>query len=412
MPISGGQKILTNLTLAAAALMLPVAASAQAAFTAYVSPQYEYNSNVFDLSPGQAVLGTSDTRHGDSDFVSRGGLIGDYLISRQDFYVNLDAANFKYQHFTELDRNEYAADAGWRWVLTRDLTGTIDVSRTRFMVPFSAQLTQTDELVLETVQKENAAVQYQFNPDWRIDASVFRRREDAPVPTAEELNLTDTAFSTTFTYTRNARLTGGVNFVYDTGKYDQGVENLSPTYHEISVSGVANYAAKGLSSFSGLLGYTKRSSLTGTNDVSSVTGALEYKRALTGKTSMDLSVSRSVNANITNVGSEVDTVAGGSLTWQATYKLNVSLAYNWTNRYLPGQNGSPAQPLVVGGNRTDNTQFVGLNMDYQILRWLDIKPYFNYQTRSSNALDGDYNATVVGVTVTAKYSRGAPSGAR
>jgi len=144
----------------------------------------------------------------------------------------------------------------------------------------------------------------------------------------------------------------------------------------------------------------------------SVTGALEYKRQLTGKTGMDLSISRSVNANITNTGSEVDTVVGGSLTWQATYKLNVALAYSWTNRYLPDQNGSPSQFVVVGGNRTDNTQYVGLNMDYQILRWLDIKPYLNYQTRSSNAQFGAYNASVVGVTVTAKYSRGVPVGAR
>ena len=398
--------------MAAAAGLLPMAALAQASFTAYVSPQYEYNSNVFDLTAGVPVVGTNDTRHGDSDLVSRGGLIGDYLAGRQDFYLNIDAANYKYQHFTELDRDEYAADVGWRWVVIRDLTGTFDVSRTKFMVPFSALLTQTGQLVLETVQKESAALQYQFNPDWRIDESVFRRREEAPVPDAPQLNLTDTSVSTTLTYTRNARLTGGANFTYDTGKYDQGVANLSPTYHEISVSGVANYAAKGLSSFSGLLGYTKRSSLTGTNDVSSVTGALEYKRQLTGKTGMDLSISRSVNANITNTGSEVDTVVGGSLNWQATYKLNVALAYSWTNRYLPDQNGSPTQFVVVGGNRTDNTQFVGLNMDYQILRWLDIKPYFNYQTRSSNAQFGDYNASVVGVTVTAKYSRGVPVAAR
>ena len=398
--------------MTAAAVLLPMAAMAQAAFTAYVSPQYEYNTNVFDLSAGVPVTGTNDTRHGDSDLVSRGGLIGDYLAGRQDFYVNIDAANYKYQHFTELDRDEYAAAAGWRWVVVRDLTGTFDVSRTKFMVPFSALLTQTGQLVLETVQKESAAVQYQFNPDWRIDGSVFRRREEAPIPNAPQLNLTDTAVSTTLTYTRNARLTGGANFTYDTGKYDQGVANLAPNYHEISVSGVANYAAKGLSSFSGLLGYTKRSSLTGTNDVSSVTGSLEYKRQLTGKTSMDLNISRSVNANITNTGSEVDTMVGGSLTWQATYKLSAALAYSWTNRYLPDQNGLPGEQIQVGGSRTDNTQYVGLNLDYQILRWLDIKPYFNYQTRSSNAQFGDYNATVVGVTVTAKYSRGTPVAAR
>jgi hypothetical protein len=413
VPTPRGSRIQIGLALAAAsAALLPTAAFAQAAFTAYVSPQYEYNSNVFDLPAGVAVLGTTDTRHADTDLVSRGGLISDYLISRQDFYANIDVAHFKYQHFSELDRDEYSVDAGWRWVLSRDLTGTLDVSRTKFMVPFSALLNQTGTLVLETVQKETASAQYQFNPDWRIDGSVFTRTEDAPVPDAPQLNLKDTSVSTTLTYTRNARLTGGANFVYDTGRYEEGVANLAPNYHEISLSGVANYAAKGLSSFSGLLGYTKRTSLTGTNDVSSVTGSFDYKRLLTGKTSMDLSISRSVNANITNTGSEVDTIVGGSLNWQATYKLNVALAYSWTNRYLPDQNGSSGAFVVVGGNRTDNTQYVGLNVDYQILRWLDIKPYCNYQMRSSNAQFGNYNATVVGVTVTAKYSRGVAATAR
>jgi hypothetical protein len=391
----------------AANLLLPVAAFAQSTLSVYASPQYEYSTNVYFLPSGTPVPGTTDTRHGDGYVVYRGGFNADYQVSEQDFFVHLDAADYQYQHFTQLNRDEYQADAGWRWWLSRDLTGSFDVSRSRSMLPFSSLLQEQDTPVLQTAQKEAATVKYQFNPDWRVDGSVSENKTTSPVPAAALLNLKETSLSTMLTYTQNVRLTGGGRVTYVSGQYEDGVTSLAPTYHEIELAGVANYAAKGLSSFSGALGYTRRSSTSGFNSVSSVTGSLDYKRELTGKTSMDLSLTRAVNSNISNTGSEVDTTAAGSLKWQATYKIGVSLGYSWTQRFLPGQNGSATALVDIGPDRTDHQQYAFLNVDYQVLRWLVVRPYANFQTRSSNALDGTYNATIVGIVVTGTYGRGA-----
>jgi hypothetical protein len=388
-------------------ILMPLAAFAQNALSVYASPSYEYNSNVFYLPSGTPVPGTTDTRHGDGYVVYRGGLNEDYQLSEQDFFIRLGAADYKYQHFTQLNRDEYQVDGGWRWWLSRDLTGGFDVSRSRSMLPFSYLLQEQDTPVLQTTQKEAATVKYQFNPDWRIDGSLSENKTTSPVPAAALLNLKETSVSTTLTYTENVRLTGGGRVTFVNGRYQDGVINLAPTYHEFELAGVANYAAKGLSSFSGALGYTRRDSSSGINSVSSVTGSLEYKRALTGKTSMDLSLTRAVNSDITNTGSEVDTTAAGSLNWQATYKIGVALGYSWTQRFLPGQNASPTAQVAIGSDRTDHQQYAFLNVDYQVLRWLVVRPYANYQTRSSNALDGTFNATIVGIVATGTFGKGA-----
>ena len=36
-------------------------------------------------------------------------------------------------------------------------------------------------------------------------------------------------------------------------------------------------------------------------------------------------------------------------------------------------------------------------MDYEPLRWLTLKPYVNYQTRNSNIIGGNFNATIYGI---------------
>ncbi len=391
----------------AAGLLLPLAAHAQNSFSAYVSPEYEYNSNVFDLPTGAAVPGFNETRHDDSYAVYKGGLNDDYRLSQQDLFVHLNGAEFQYQHFTQLNRDEYNIDGGWNWWLSRDLTGIFDVSRSRSMLPFGSLLTPEGLPVIQTAQRESATARYQFNPDWLMEGNVSESKTNSPVPAAALLNLQETSGSFTLTYTRNARLTGGGRISYASGRYEDGVADLSPTYHQIELAGVANYVASGLSSFTGALGYTRRSSTSNINSVSSVTGSGDYKRALTGKTSIELTLARIVNSAITNTGSEVDTTAGGSLHWQATYKIGVSLGYSWIQRYYPDQNAAPTALVAVGSDRTDNQQNAFINADYQVLRWLVVKPYYNFQTRRSNAQDSNFNSTIAGISVTGTFGGGA-----
>ena len=89
------------------------------------------------------------------------------------------------------------------------------------------------------------------------------------------------------------------------------------------------------------------------------------------------------------------------MNWQATYKIGVVLTYSYTYRQLPGQGDAP-----VGGERLDHLQLASLNVDYEPLDWLSLKPFVNYQLRGSNYIGANFNATVVGVNFTIHpYSR-------
>ena len=140
----------------------------------------------------------------------------------------------------------------------------------------------------------------------------------------------------------------------------------------------------------------------GINDVSGVTGDLDYKRALTGKTTLDVELSRQINAYVYNSGSEIDTIGAIGANWQATYKIDVTLAYNYTYRQLPGQGDSPP-----GSDRTDRLNYVSLIVDYEALPWLALKPYINYQDRTAtNFAGGNFNASVIGAQFTLKLQHG------
>jgi hypothetical protein len=146
------------------------------------------------------------------------------------------------------------------------------------------------------------------------------------------------------------------------------------------------------------VGYTRRTSPDAIDAISGITGALDYKNQLTGKTSVDLTLSRQINAYVANGGSVISDVAGLNVNWQATYKINVIAGYNWTYYDLPGQGNNP-----VGSDRHDYLQYASLVVDYAVLRWLELKPYANVLTRRSNLIGGDFNATVYGIFVTLNW---------
>ena len=157
------------------------------------------------------------------------------------------------------------------------------------------------------------------------------------------------------------------------------------------------------SSLLGNIGYTDRSSPSAgaaLNDISGLTGVLDYKNQVTGKSSVEVSLQRLINSYITNLGSEIDNIAALTLNWQATYKLDVAVLYSWDYAQFPGQGDNPP-----GSDRIDHVQNAGFRITYQALRWLVIKPYANYLTRSSNLTDASFDAAIAGINVTVQWQR-------
>ena len=394
-----------------ALLASPVSAFAQLALTTAADTQYEYNTNVFDQQHGYPLPGLATAGYSDHFIAYAGKLDATYLWSQQQFHATVIGTEYHYDRFTELSHSEYTLDAGWNWKLGRNWDGLLEVSRVRSMVSLYNLIEA--QLALQTEQRETGKIGYQFVPDWRAEASSYTRKIDEPLLGAPNLSLSESSGQGAFKYTGTAGVTAGVSAGYLHGTYDgnplvNGVATvLAPEYHQTSADLTATDIVTGQSTFVGAIGYSRRSSASSgigaeINNISGATGELDYRRALTGKTTVELDLSRHINAYITGGGSEFDSIAALTANWQATYKIRVTAGYNYTYRQLPGQGDVP-----VGSNRTDRLNYVSLAVDYEALPWLSLKPYVNYQDRAaSNVAGGNFNATVVGAQFTLQWQHG------
>jgi hypothetical protein len=410
----------------AALLVSPVPALAQLALTTMADTQYEYNSNVFALQSGSRTP-FGGTSFGDTDLSYGGELDASYLLGQQQFYATLLGNEYHYDRFQELNHSDDTLIGGWDWKVGRIWDGIIDVEHIRSMVSFWNVIGTS--LVVQTEQRETGRASVQATPDWRAEFTGLTHKIDQPQIGAPNLSVTESSGTVGIKYTGTAGLTAGVDGSYLKGSFHDTGPNLEPGYSQESGGLTATDEVTGLSTFRGQLGYTRRSSdsghnsifaattggttitgvTTGGNSISAVTGDLDYKRNLTGKTRVEVDLSRQINIYVATSTSEIDSIATLSANWQATYKIDVLLGYTFTYRQLPQQGNEIVGGVVVlnGTTQTQRLHSPTLTVTYEPFRWLVLKPYFNYQTRASeNFVGGDFNSTLVGMRFTLQWEHG------
>src|ERR1700733_829126 len=226
-------------------------------------------------------------------------------------------------------------------------------------------------LVIQTEQRETARASVQATPDWRAEFTGVTRTVDQPQTTAPNLSLSESSGQAAIKYTGTAGVTSGLTATYLRGSFSNTGLTAVPSYTQSSAALTATDEVTGLSVFHGQLGYTRRTSDSGFNTISGVTGDLDYKRTLTGKTSLDLDLSRQINVYLTNTASQIDTIAALTANWQATYKIDVVLGYTFTYRQLPGQGTVFVAGVVVptGSEQTQRLHMPSLTVTYVPAPW-------------------------------------------
>jgi hypothetical protein len=316
------------------------------------------------------------------------------LWGRQQIYATASTKVYDYQRFTELNHNSYNVDAGLMWKLGEPLDGKLDVTRTHTMVPFFDLSGTALALSLETEQRETVQIGLKLSSEWKVEGSAYTSRADQPISGAPNLQLTQTSGTTSIEYLGFGGLTSGLTAGYLSGDYSGSNGNLNPSYSQSTAGFLANYKHN-RTTFEGQVGYSRRVSGTGSDNTSGVTGLLDFKHQLTPKTSYKVKIDRTINSYFLNSGSEIDTEAGASVDWQATYKLEGTLGYTFTYRDYPRQGNNP-----VGSDRVDIQEYATMGINYQPERWLRIRPYANVQTRRSTFIGGHFSSTIFGVSVT------------
>jgi hypothetical protein len=391
----------------AALLASPVSAFAELALTAAADAQYEHNSNVFALQSG-FFTPFGGTSFGDSFIAYGGKLDASYRLSQQQLYLTVQGNDYHYDRFKSLDHSDFTLDAGWDWKIGRVWDGVFDVTRIRSMVSFYNLVGSS--LVIQTEQRETGRAGVQFTPDWRAEVTGITRKVDQPQATAPNLSLTENSGQFAIKYTGTAGVTSGLVGTYLKGSFsDTGPLTVAPSYTQTSGGLTATDEVTGQSTFRGQIGYTRRSSDSGINTISGVTGELDYRRILTGKTTVELDLTRQINAYLTNTASEIDSVAALTANWQATYKIGVVLGYTFTYRQLPGQGNVLVAGVFVptGSEQTQRLHMPSLTVTYLPVPWLTLKPYINYQSRTSqNYVGGNFDSTIAGVQFSLQWQHG------
>jgi hypothetical protein len=399
---ASGLLILTML----AVLALPVPARAQFNGNASATSQFESNSNIFALDSGAAQPATDGYNRSTTDFAYGAAFNGTYAWSRQQLYASASAKNYDYQQLSVLNHTEYNLDTGLRWELGEQLDGKLDVARTRAMVPFLDLSGSTLPLTLLTEQIETIQIGYKLNSDWRLEGSGYTSNStqsfapgsvglnEPPLSGMSSQQLTQNSGTATIKYTGIGPLTSGVTVGYANGDSGSLVGAVDSSYRQYTAGFVGNYSFN-RTSFDGEIGYTRRNQDDGGGNTSGLTGLIDFKDQLTPKTSFSIKIQRAVQTLYLNLGSEVDSDAGVSVAWQATYKIAGTLGYTFTYRAFPGQAVGAA-----GAYPVDYEQSANIAFSYQPLRWLSITAYGNFLTRSSNTFGQNFDSNVYGITLT------------
>ena len=383
------------------ALALPAPAFADLSVQASATEHYEYNSDVYQV-PSSASLpaGLTGTRLGDSYLSEAAQLVAADVVSNQQLYLTLNGDRVQYDRFTGLNHTDYTAEAGWDWKVGRIWDGFLDVSRIRSMVSFYNLI--GSNLTLQTEQREVGKVRLQFLPDWRTAVTGMTRTVDQPQANDPDLSVKESSGRFDLEYVGTAGLTSGVTASYLHGSFSGTQGLFEPTYNQRSGGLTVTDDFSGRSTLRGEIGYTKRTSDAGSGNISGLTGDVDYRINLTGKTTAEVELSRLINVFLATTTADIENAAALRLNWQATNKIGVNLQYTYTHRDLPGQGTNP-----VGSDRTDSLNIGQLTVTYRALSWLALQPYFQYQSLASGSAPGfDFNSKSFGIEFTLQWQEG------
>jgi Putative beta-barrel porin 2 len=376
-----------GLALAAKSL----AAFGESRFAPYAAGSLEYESNPF-YEWGGSRSGTATSS--DTLRKLRGGVEAQLDWSRESLAFIVEARRIDYRVLTYLGHTEALFDGSLQSAFTSLVNSLVEYRRERRMVPFAELAPGTRELLLETEDWGAVSLTIQTLAGWRFETRGKLRKLASPRPGLPELDLRESSIHEGLRRTFG-RLSVGLDAEYLRGWYRGAGEFGSPAYSDATAQLAAEHRITGLSSFEGAVGYTRRTESPGSR-VSAVTGTVGYKRDLTGKTSLDVRLTRAVNSYVTTVGSEIDTACSFRATWQVTRKIQLAPSFTITYSQFPGS---------AGDGRRDRYEAAALDLRYQMFDWLSLHPYGRYDLRSSNVVGYGFNATAIGLELLLKEAR-------
>jgi hypothetical protein len=380
--------------------------------TPYATVGIEHNTNVFSRPASEPPFASSgNTELGDRDYTYLGGVDADIAWSRERLRLNAQAEHVGYDRFSELNHNEYKGRGDFDWHLGPVVDGTLSYGQTRIMSPLANTL--SDQLELQTEHNASAAVRVLVTPRWRLDLQPRWRELDAPLPDYPDFSNRESGGNVGINYLGINRLTAGLRVDYVSGSFSHILG--ATDYHQTSEDLTATYVVTGASRFTGELGYSQRdSTLINPADAAvlgpgggglagrtnAFTGSLMLTREFSAKTSAHLRAFREISSYSAGANAMIGTGAEAGVTWSPDVKFTFDLGYRQETQSIQGD------VVAIGStNRVDHLKTGNLSVKYHIRDWLTLRPYYTRDMRGSNYEIASYNATIVGVDLTARWNQ-------
>lgn len=393
------------------AAVWPCAAFAEIDFKPYTGAQYQYYSNLFEVSGKQEAIEQNGTsKRSDSALSYLAGLGTSIGFGQQKVSALAEVRRVNFDRFSDLDHNEHRYAGGLDWKLGSVLDGGFEYRQERRLASFSEL--DISELTLRRDETLGAKLNLQVTPVWRLETLGEQRTYELPLPDSPQFRLREKVANVAIRYVGVASLSAGLLGTYTDGEFT-GVPDAR-TFDETSLQFVADYAISGLTRLNLRVGGVRRkqestvdqtdeNAVDPANDeVEGFTGALGLTRELSEKTSFNAQVYRQVDSYVVGANSLINTGAGAGLSWAPTEKTRFGARYDWTQtKFQDEPIDEPGENADVG--RKDKFKVASLEMTYRALDWLSFRPFAEYRDRTSTLNDAEFDAFVGGLEMRAGF---------
>jgi hypothetical protein len=280
----------------------------------------------------------------------------DQPISRQRLFANASVRATRYEDITILNNTGYGLSAGWDLSTIERLSGGIGVSVNRSLANYAAagdqtQVPQTKKNE-ETSSSANLRVQYGLVSLLSLNTSLSHSEIRYSASEYDRSEVRQNAGSLGLTYRPSGLLTLGSAYRVTRGEYPNIPlpNGKTESFNRKDLDLTTTWIASGLSTINGRLSYGRTTYETLTDrDTKGLTGSLGWDWQLTGKTSVNTSISRDSGTETslaTLAKTQGNAVGDNSVTtntfilgasYEATSKIRLNLGARYARRTLANE---------------------------------------------------------------------------
>ena len=372
-------------------------------FVLGIRQAFSSDSNLFRAPDGGLVV---------RDTLSSTGLhLGvDTLQGRQHINADLQANANRYRHNKQLDNTDYKAAARLDWETVERISGELSAEQTQSLY----RDTIASVVSTERNQVRSSAAAFQLRVGlvtlWSFEGGIAASANNYSGATVDNRDLRQRSANAGLRWRPSDALSTRLAYRRTDGSYPSfGAEPDDFKRDDIDV--VTTVDVSGASRLNARISATReRHTVQSQRDSNSWTGALGWHWQPTGKTGIDVELSRDnsvgrtgFDSSLINAGASdarLSQAAALAVTWAATAKIQVVPRASYVRRNL--DSGFSTAAGGTSAQATDHTAIVGLGLRYQPTRSLDLGCDATREQRGvdgSTAVSSPYTVTTAGCSL-------------